>query len=53
MITRSIGINPGLPWGGPLPGRGYEGKTKRLDRAVQCFAEWLPKATRQVRDKAG
>jgi len=41
MITRSIGISPGLPWGGPLPGGGYEGKTKRLDRAVQRFAEWL------------
>ena len=41
MITRSIGINPGLPWGGPLPGGGYEGKTKRLDRVVQRFAEWL------------
>jgi hypothetical protein len=41
MITRSIGINPGVPWGGPLPGGGYEGKTKRLDRAVQRFAEWL------------
>lgn len=41
MITRSIGINPGLPWGGPLPGGGYEGKTKGLDRAVQRFAEWL------------
>ena len=41
MITRSIGISPGLPWGGPLPGGGYDGKTKRLDRAVQRFAEWL------------
>ena len=41
MITRSLGIAPGLPWGGPLPGGGYEGKTKRLDRAVQRFAEWL------------
>ena len=41
MITRSPGISPGLPWGGPLPGGGYEGKTKRLDRAVQRFAEWL------------
>lgn len=41
MITRSLGIDPGLPWGGPLPGGGYEGKTKRLDRAVQRFAEWL------------
>lgn len=44
MITRSVGIPPrvaGLPWGGPLPGGGYEGKTKRLDRAVQRFAKWL------------
>ena len=41
MITRSLGISPGLPWGGPLPGGGYDGKTKRLDRAVQRFAEWL------------
>jgi len=41
MITRSIGIAPGVPWGGPLPGGGYDGKTKRLDRAVQRFAEWL------------
>ncbi len=41
MITRSLGIDPGLPWSGPLPGGGYNGKTKRLDRAVQRFAEWL------------
>ena len=41
MITRALGIDPGVPWGGPLPGGGYEGKTKRLDRAVQRFAEWL------------
>ena len=41
MITRSLGIDPGLPWSGPLPGGGYEGKTRRLDRAVQRFAEWL------------
>ena len=41
MITRSLGISPGVPWGGPMPGGGYEGKTKRLDRAVQRFAEWL------------
>ena len=41
MITRSLGIDPGVPWAGPLPGGGYEGKTKRLDRAVQRFAEWL------------
>jgi len=41
MITRSLGISPGVPWGGPSPGGGYEGKTKRLDRAVQRFAEWL------------
>jgi len=41
MITRSRGINPCVPWGGPLPGGGYEGKTKHLDRAVQHFAEWL------------
>ena len=40
-ITRSAGINPGVPWGGPMPGGGYEGKTKRLDRAVMRFAEWL------------
>jgi hypothetical protein len=40
-ITRSIGISPGVPWAGPLPGGGYEGKTRRLDRAVQRFAEWL------------
>ena len=43
MITRSIGISPGLPWAGPLPGGGYDGKTKHLDRAVQRFAEWLQK----------
>jgi hypothetical protein len=41
MITRSFGINPGVPWGGPLPGGGYEGKTNRLDCAVQRLAEWL------------
>jgi hypothetical protein len=41
MITRSLGISPGVPWGGPLPGGGYEGKTNRLDRAVERFAEWL------------
>jgi hypothetical protein len=41
VITRSIGISPGLPWGGPLPGGGYDGKTKRLDRAVARFARWL------------
>ena len=41
MITRSTGISPGVPWAGPLPGGGYEGKTKRLDRAVCNFAEWL------------
>jgi hypothetical protein len=40
-ITRSIGISPGVPWGGPLPGGGFDGKTKRLDRAVARFAEWL------------
>ena len=40
-ITRSIGISPGVPWGGILPGGGYDGKTKRLDRAVARFAEWL------------
>ena len=38
MITRSLGIAPGLPWGGPRPGGGYEGKTKRLDLAVARFA---------------
>jgi hypothetical protein len=41
MIERSIGIVPGLPWAGPLPGGGYEGKTKRLDRAIMRFAKWL------------
>lgn len=41
MITRSTGISPGVPWAGPLPGGGYEGKTKRLDRAVAHFADWL------------
>ena len=41
MITRSIGISPGVPWAGPLPGGGYQGKTKRLDRAVARFAAWL------------
>ena len=41
MITRAMGIAPGVPWGGPLPGGGYDGTTKRLDRAVQRFAEWL------------
>ena len=40
-ITRSTGIDPGPPWAGPLPGGGYQGKTKRLDRAVVRFAEWL------------
>ena len=40
-ITRSVGISPGVPWAGPLPGGGYQGKTKRLDRAVVRFAEWL------------
>ena len=40
-ITRSLGISPGVPWAGPLPGGGYQGKTKRLDRAVARFAEWL------------
>ena len=40
MITRSLGISPGLPWGGPLPGGGYEGKTKRLDRAVHDAYDW-------------
>ena len=40
-ITRSIGINPGLPWGGPLPGGGYDGRTKHLDHAVLHFAKWL------------
>ena len=42
-ITRSVGISPGVPWAGPLPGGGYDGKTKHLDRAVQRFAEWLQK----------
>ena len=41
MITRSVGISPGVPWAGPLPGGGYDGKTKRLDRAVGRFAAWL------------
>src|SRR5574340_1520346 len=41
MINRSFGITHGVPWGGPMPGGGYEGKTKRLDRAIQRFAEWL------------
>jgi len=40
-ITRSSGISPGVPWAGPLPGGGHDGKTKRLDRAVVRFAEWL------------
>lgn len=40
-ITRSFGISPGVPWGGPLPGGGYEGKTRRLDLAVQRCAKWL------------
>jgi len=40
-ITRSTGISPGVPWAGPLPGGGYNGKTKRLDRAVARSAEWL------------
>jgi hypothetical protein len=40
-ITRSVGISPGVPWAGALPGGGYDGKTKRLDRAVKRFAEWL------------
>ena len=52
MITRSLGISPGVPWGGPLPGGGYEGKTKRLDRAVQRFAEWLQRANRRPRASA-
>ena len=41
MMTRSVGIDPGVAWAGPLPGGGYEGKTKRLDREVSRFAEWL------------
>ncbi len=41
MITRSAGISPGVPWAGPLPGGGYQGKTNRLDRAVARFAAWL------------
>jgi hypothetical protein len=40
-ITRSIGIAPGIPWAGPLPGGGYDGRTKHLDRAVMRFAKWL------------
>ncbi len=42
-ITRSTGIKlgPGMPWGGTPPGGGYDGKTKRLDRAVARFAKWL------------
>jgi hypothetical protein len=40
-ITRSSGINPGLAWAGPLPGGGYDGRTKHLDRAVLRFATWL------------
>jgi len=41
MITRLTGLSPGVPWAGPLPGGGYNGKTRRLDRAVARFAEWL------------
>jgi len=43
MITRSIGIHPGVPWNGPLPGGGYQGKTECLDCAIQRFAKWLKK----------
>ena len=46
-ITRSVGVVPQVNgivvpcW--PLPGGGYEGKTKRLDRAVANGAKWLAK----------
>jgi hypothetical protein len=46
-ITRSGGIIPRsddgriIPTMGPLPGGGYEGRTRRLDQAVRRFAEWL------------
>jgi hypothetical protein len=46
-ITRSVGIVPKVNgivvpcW--PLPGGGYEGKTRRLDRAVANAAKWLAK----------
>ena len=41
MATRSVGISPGVPWAGPLPGGGYQGKTKSLDEAVARLADWL------------
>ena len=41
LITRSTGISPGVAWAGPLPGGGYQGKTKRLDRAACAVAAWL------------
>lgn len=40
MITRFTGI-PVSGWPGPLPGGGYEGATKALDRAVMRHAEAL------------
>lgn len=40
-IERSVGMSPGMPWMGPLPGGGYQGKTNKLDKAVMHFAKWL------------
>lgn len=40
MITRSAGITV-RGWAGPLPGGGYEGKTRALDCAVSKQAHWL------------
>ena len=40
-ITRSVGINPGFPYMGPLPGGGYRGLTDELDATVAQAAELL------------
>lgn len=38
-ITRSTGIDPGIPWGGIRPGGGYRGITEELDEVVAQAAE--------------
>ena len=43
-ISRSVGISPGVPWAGPLPGGGYQGKTRKLDLTVERAAKLLAKA---------
>lgn len=42
-IKRSVGISPGIPWAGKLPGGGYKGKTTAIDSAVMKCARWLKK----------